>query len=206
MRYINGSSTVWNKCIDLAIEGYNSGSMGISSIIINENNIIVGSGRNHLNDSNGDTKAICNSVVAHAEINALHSIGKDGMEKHGYTLYTTVEPCPMCLGAICMSRIRRVVIGSRDPFAGSINAMQYNEYMKSKNIEVEYIDGEIEIICCGIHYLSAKRALSDRPGHKFFDAFSSKYGEVVDRIEKRINDYEINVNELIKEEIMEYFI
>lgn len=41
----------------------------------------------------------------------------------GYTLYVTLEPCPMCAGAIVQSRIARVVYGARDPKAGACDSL-----------------------------------------------------------------------------------
>jgi len=196
---------IWAACLDLALEGYNAGSMGIASIITDEGGRIVGCGRNHLDDAADSTGAICLSVVAHAEINALHGIGKAGMERRDLTLYTTVEPCPMCLGAIGMSRIRKVLIGSRDPYAGSVGDLGKNAYLKSKDIQTTFRRDGIETICFGLHYLSARRALSDRPGHRFFAAVHGHYGDIVDRIEGGIRTRRIATDRLDRSVFSEFF-
>lgn len=60
------------------------------------------------------------NTLAHAEIAAIHKasriLGDWRLEE--CTMYVTLEPCPMCAGAIVQARIPRVVIGSRNPKAG----------------------------------------------------------------------------------------
>lgn len=64
-------------------------------------------------------------ALAHAEIVALDSACKTlgGWRLSGCTLYVTLEPCPMCAGAIINSRIDRVVFGAYDPKAGSFGSL-----------------------------------------------------------------------------------
>ena len=59
-------------------------------------------------------------AIAHAEILAIDEACRKlgGWRLHKATLYVTLEPCPMCAGAILNSRIRRVVYGAADPKAG----------------------------------------------------------------------------------------
>ena len=70
---------------------------------------------------------------AHAEIQALRAAGQalNNYRLNGTTLYVTLEPCPMCAGAIVHARVQRVVFAAADPrtgAAGSIyNILQSNE-------------------------------------------------------------------------------
>jgi tRNA(adenine34) deaminase len=59
--------------------------------------------------------------TAHAEILAIRRAAADegNYRLAGTTLYVTIEPCPMCAGAILQARIDRVVFGARDPKAGA---------------------------------------------------------------------------------------
>ena len=63
--------------------------------------------------------------LAHAEILAIHQacqrLGKKWLQD--CTLYVTLEPCPMCTGALIHARIGRVVYGARDPRAGACGTM-----------------------------------------------------------------------------------
>ena len=58
--------------------------------------------------------------LAHAEVEAIReAAGKVGSWRIGGTLYCTLEPCPMCAGAIILARIERLVYGATDPKAGA---------------------------------------------------------------------------------------
>ena len=65
------------------------------------------------------------NALAHAEIEAINGACErlGGWRLSGCTLYVTLEPCPMCAGAIINSRIDRVVYGTADPKAGSCGSL-----------------------------------------------------------------------------------
>ena len=56
---------------------------------------------------------------AHAEVNAFADVARHGFDAKGATLYVTLEPCPMCAGAILSARIPRVYYGARDRAMGA---------------------------------------------------------------------------------------
>ena len=63
-----------------------------------------------------------NDISAHAEILALREGGKILKTNHfsGYSLFTTLEPCPMCAGALAWAKIDRIYFGAYDPKSGGI--------------------------------------------------------------------------------------
>ena len=63
-----------------------------------------------------------NDPTAHAEILALRSAGKaiGSRSLDGITLYVTLEPCPMCMSAIMLAHVGRLVYGSDDPKIGAV--------------------------------------------------------------------------------------
>ncbi len=65
------------------------------------------------------------SALAHAELLAIAAACRrlGGWRLHRATLYVTLEPCPMCAGAIVNARIPRVVFGARDPKAGCFGSV-----------------------------------------------------------------------------------
>lgn len=65
------------------------------------------------------------SALAHAELLAIEKACRllGGWRLHKATLYVTLEPCPMCAGAIINARIARVVYGARDPKAGCLGSV-----------------------------------------------------------------------------------
>ena len=88
--------------IDLSREGMNSGHGGPFGCVIVKEDRIVGKGYNRVSSTNDPT--------AHAEIVAIRDACKNlnTFQLQGCELYTSCEPCPMCLGAIYWARLDRV--------------------------------------------------------------------------------------------------
>ncbi len=78
---------------------------------------VVGTGRNR--------RELGKNALAHAEIEAIHNACETlgGWRLWQCTLYVTLEPCPMCAGAIINARIPRVVYGAKDPKAGCCGSL-----------------------------------------------------------------------------------
>lgn len=78
---------------------------------------IIGRGRNEV-EARGD-------ATAHAEMLAISAASKHAGDwrLEGATIYVTVEPCHMCLGAIYLARIERVVYGARQPRSGACGSV-----------------------------------------------------------------------------------
>lgn len=85
------------------------GEMPVGCVIVKENEIIA---RAH------NERERTNDPTAHAEIIAIRRAAKDDWRLTGTTMYVTLEPCPMCAGAISQARIARLVFGAYDPGAG----------------------------------------------------------------------------------------
>ena len=87
------------------------GEVPIGAVVVG-NGRILGRGHNH-------TESL-NDVTAHAEMLAISAAAQTlgGKYLTGCTLYVTVEPCPMCAGAIGWAQIGRIVIGAPDPKRG----------------------------------------------------------------------------------------
>jgi len=102
----------WMK--EALIEAAKAADMGevpIGAVIV-KNGAIVGRGYNRRETDRDPT--------LHAEMIAIRQAARHlgGWRLMGCTLYVTIEPCPMCAGAILMGRIDRVVYGAADPKAG----------------------------------------------------------------------------------------
>lgn len=101
------------------------GEIPVGAVVVYQGKIISG-GRNR---REGAKCALC-----HAEISAIQGACRNlsGWRLFDCDLYVTLEPCPMCAGAIINARIRRVYIGAPDPKAGSfgsvinLNDLPYN--------------------------------------------------------------------------------
>lgn len=123
-----------------AEKAYALGEVPVGSVVVTDG-VIIARGHN-LRES-------VNDATAHAEILAM----REAAQKRGdwrleeAAVYTTVEPCPMCAGALVQFRVKTVVYGTADPKAGAagsiVNLLQEPRF----NHQVEVIPGVLEVEC-----------------------------------------------------------
>ena len=89
------------------------------------------------------------NTLAHAELRAIRKACKKlgDWRLEGCTMYVTLEPCPMCAGALVQSRIDRVVLGARNPKAGCAGSVVDLLRHSGFNHQVEVVDGVLEEDC-----------------------------------------------------------
>ena len=101
----------------LAKEAADAGEVPVGCVIADGEGRVIGRGRNRREES-GD-------ATAHEEVEAIRqacaAIGNWRLEK--CSIYVTLEPCPMCTGAIINSRIPTVVFGAREALSGSCGSV-----------------------------------------------------------------------------------
>ncbi|RXI61267.1 nucleoside deaminase [Clostridium tetani] len=120
-----------------ARKALNINEVPIGAVIVKENKII-GRGHNLVEKSK--------NPLAHAEIIAIREACKsiNNWRLNGCHMYVTLEPCPMCAGAIIRSRMDKVYIGTFDPNSGAcgttINLTQ-NKYLNT-NININWLYDE----------------------------------------------------------------
>lgn len=104
------------RAIELANEAAQEGEVPVGAVIA-RNGEIIAEGRNRREKGK--------NALYHAETEAIHNACKalGGWRLSGCTLYVTLEPCPMCAGAIINSRISKVVYGAYDLKAGSVGSV-----------------------------------------------------------------------------------
>lgn len=102
--------------LDLAREAATLGEVPVGALVVKEGEI-VGRGSNQPIGRHDPT--------AHAEVMALRDAAQrlGNYRMPGCTLYVTLEPCAMCIGAIFHARIARVVFGARDPKTGAAGSV-----------------------------------------------------------------------------------
>ena len=103
-----------------------------------------------------------NDPTAHAEILALREAGRKlgNYRLTGATLYVTVEPCPMCCGALLQARVARVVYGAADPKAGAVESLYRLLDDARLNHRVETVGGVLASACGALlrEFFEARRS------------------------------------------------
>jgi tRNA(adenine34) deaminase len=128
--------SIWQECFYQAWEAFQEGSRPIGAVVINENGDIVSKGKsstlNKLSDS-----VVFHNELAHAEVNALLKLDNRIHKRvTQYTLYSTLEPCPLCFGAFYMSGIRNLEYAAKDKYGGSTNLKDTTPYLSRKPIKI----------------------------------------------------------------------
>ena len=100
--------------------------------------------------------------TAHAEIEALRQAARKAGNYRlpGTTLYVTIEPCAMCVGAMIHARIARLVFGAREPRAGAVLSRESLAQKTWLNHRVEVSEGVLAEDCGALmtEFFSRKRA------------------------------------------------
>ena len=116
------------------------GEVPVGAILIKDNLIIAKAHNKPITE---------NDPTAHAEIKLLRAAGSEikNYRLPGTTLYVTLEPCAMCLGAIMQARIKRVVFGAFDPKTGVCGSSENFMEARCFNHKIDLTSGVLEHEC-----------------------------------------------------------
>ena len=126
----------------LARKAFEMGEVPVGAVAVWEGKI-VGRGMN--------LRETEKNALRHAEIMAIDEACRNlgGWRLWKCDLYVTLEPCPMCAGAIINSRVKRVIFGASDPKAGSCGSLT-NLFEMPYNHKPEVVSGVLEKECSEI--------------------------------------------------------
>lgn len=130
-----------SRAVELALRAEKNGNLPIGAVICLEGQII-GEGSNAIWKPNF-------SPYRHAEMEALKSVQEELWTRAGeMTLYTTLEPCLMCLGAILLHGIGKVIYGSSDPFGGAEKVIpSLPPFFRGQFNQIQWIGPAFSEIC-----------------------------------------------------------
>jgi tRNA(adenine34) deaminase len=113
--------------LEEAEKAFAEGTIPIGAVIVGPDGEIISRGRNRVFTSMDPS--------CHAEIDVIRSAGKVLLNpdyKNKCTMYTTVEPCPMCSGALILADITRVVWALSDDYLGALRMMKEGNHFRHK--------------------------------------------------------------------------
>ena len=113
------------------------GEVPVGAVLVKDNLLIAKSHNKPISE---------NDPTAHAEIKLLRAAGRElkNYRLTGATLYVTLEPCAMCLGAIMQARIQRVVFGAYDPKTGVCGSSENFMEARCFNHKIDLTSGVLE--------------------------------------------------------------
>ncbi len=125
----------------LAVQAGEAGDVPVGAVIVDGQGVCIAQGQNQRHRTHDPT--------AHAEILALRQAGMALGTWHlvECTLYVTLEPCPMCAGALVNARIGTLVYGASDPKAGAIASVIQIPDSPASNHRFPVIRGILETEC-----------------------------------------------------------
>lgn len=143
----------WMKmALKAARAAADKGEVPVGAVLVQDGNLIASAGNQPIET---------NDPTAHAEIRVLRMTGKyfENYRLPGTTLYVTLEPCLMCIGAIMHSRITRLVYGATDPKTGAVNSLYQIGSDSRLNHSLEISSGVLEDECSEllINFFKKKR-------------------------------------------------
>ncbi|MBO6133103.1 MAG: tRNA adenosine(34) deaminase TadA [Lachnospiraceae bacterium] len=133
------------EALKQAKKAYTLGEAPIGCVVIrNSDGKIVGRGYNRRNTDH--------TTLSHAEMTAIKKASKaqGDWRLEGYTIYVTLEPCPMCAGAIVQSRMDRCVYGAASPKSGCAGSIMDLFSVNEFNHQVETKSGVLSEECSEI--------------------------------------------------------
>ena len=142
----------WRRAFELAWEAYAAGTIPVGAVITDPDGTVVAEARNGIFDASGPADQIFGTLVAHAELNALAQLGPE-LRYSDCTLWTTLEPCPLCIGAAWVSTVGRVRFAATDVYGGAATLIDRHlattDRARAFPLAVDGpLDGEHSPSCC----------------------------------------------------------
>ena len=141
--YNNNDEYYMSLALELAKESALEGEVPVGAVAVWDDGEIIGKGRNRREKGK--------NALYHAEIEAINNACKykKGWRLHKCTLYVTLEPCPMCAGAMINARVDRVIYGAKDFRGGAFGSLiDLNMYPLGHKPEI--ISGVCEEECLAL--------------------------------------------------------
>ena len=137
-------SRYMRMALEEAQKAYALGEIPIGAVIVDGEGNVVSRGHN--------MRETWQDATAHAEMVAIREACRrlGHWRLSGHTLYATIEPCPMCAGALVMCRMGRLVYGSADARAGAAESLFNIVGSPSLNHRMEATAGVLQEECAGI--------------------------------------------------------
>ena len=132
------------RALELAERAADAGDVPVGALVVDASGEVLGEGWNR-READADP-------TAHAELLALRAAaqGLGSWRLEGCTLVVTMEPCPMCAGAVVLARVERVVLGGWDPKLGACGSVWDVVRDRRATHRAEVVGGVLEEECAEV--------------------------------------------------------
>jgi tRNA(Arg) A34 adenosine deaminase TadA len=118
----------WRIAVTLAWEAHVAGNVGVGALLTDPHGKVVAAGRNRVVDEDAPPGRLRSTFIAHAELDVLAQLPPGDYHRH--TLWTTLEPCPLCSMAIVMNNVGNVAFAASDPLWDEISRLtELNDFI-----------------------------------------------------------------------------
>ena len=118
-----GLSAAGVRCLELAWQAWGHGTVPVGAVVTGPDGQVLYEGRSRMYESHAPAGELAGSLLAHAEVNAL--VRLDPERRHEtLTLTTSLEPCPLCLGAAAMATVGHLCYVGADPYGGAVGRLE----------------------------------------------------------------------------------
>lgn len=142
----------WREAFELAWEAFAARTIPVGAVVVDADGTILARGRNRIFETDAPASQLANSRLAHAEVNALAQLAM-GRTYGDCVLYTTLEPCPLCVGAASLSRVPLVRFAAWDVYSGG-GGLQHVELAVARQLQIVVdgpLDGPLALLAEALH-------------------------------------------------------
>src|SRR5262245_55006584 len=154
----------WRGAFRQAWAAYVAGTIPVGAVVVDPHGVIAAEARNRIFDAGAPPQGqlagswLAGSWLAHAELNAIAQIDAERSRMADeWAVYTTLEPCPMCAGAITVAFRGRVTVGyaSGDPTSGGLLVLTDTDIGRRRQWQVQKLAGPFAVFAELLHAGSA---------------------------------------------------
>lgn len=163
----------WKTAFEEGWIAFKNGSTPIGAALFDKDGTLILKNRNRANE-----EGTINKRISHAEANILRELDITAYDLNELTLYSTMEPCPMCMGTCVMAGIRKLRFAARDPYCGFTYLKDKEPYFITKNLDYTFANDEMEKVQLVIQGYRELRYMEQGASDKVFKTFYELCPEV----------------------------
>jgi tRNA(adenine34) deaminase len=141
----------WQECLDMAWEAHSLGAVPVGAVLVDPDEHVVTTGRNGVYGQDEPLSGVDGRLLAHAEVNALLHLDPE-LRYERHTLYGSLEPCMLCIGAATVATVGTVRFAGIDPYGGASHFVGHNRATDRLRFEVEGpLEGPFGVFAAALH-------------------------------------------------------